>query len=95
MVMSVYAPDSKKSLEMCEECIANVITVLRECRKGGALDLHIAGDIKAELGLVYTIKNEEEELTKLYGPLMFARVRQGPWRFQKNHVVWNYERIWL
>ena len=36
MVMAVCAPDSKKSLEMCEECISSVVEVLREGRKGGA-----------------------------------------------------------
>ena len=36
MVMAVYAPDSKKNLEMYEECISSVVKVLREGRKGGA-----------------------------------------------------------
>ena len=69
MVMSVYAPDSKKSLEMYEECIASVVEVLREGRKGGAKNFYIAGDINVELGLMCTDENGEEELTKLYGPL--------------------------
>ena len=65
MVMSVYAPDSKKSLEMYEECIVRVVEVLSEGRKGGARNFHIAGDINVELGLMCTNDNEEEELAKL------------------------------
>ena len=68
MVMSVYAPDSRKSLEMYEECIASVVKVLREGRKGGVRNFYIPGDINVELGLMCTNENEEEELTKLYGP---------------------------
>ena len=30
MVMAVYAPDSKKSLEMHKECVSSVVKVLRE-----------------------------------------------------------------
>ena len=63
MVMSVYAPDPKKSLEMCEECIADVITVLRECRKGGALDLTLQET--SMQNWVWCIRLK----TKLYGPL--------------------------
>ena len=33
MVMAVYAPDSKKSLEMHEDCISSVVKVLREGRR--------------------------------------------------------------
>ena len=43
------APDSKKSLEMCAECSASVVKVLREGRKGGAKNFCIAGDINVEL----------------------------------------------
>ena len=59
-VMSVSAPDSKKSLEMHEECIARVVKVVHEGRKGGARNFHIAGDINVELGLMCTNENEEE-----------------------------------
>ena len=84
MVMAVYAPDSKKSLEMFEECISSVVKVLREGRKGSARDFNITGDFNVELGLMCTDENDEEELTKLYGPLCW---------FQKKHVVWDYGRI--
>ena len=33
MVTAVFAPDSKKSLEMYEECISSVVKVFRECRE--------------------------------------------------------------
>ena len=68
MVMSVYAPDSKKSLKMYEECIASVVKVLREGRKGGARNVYIAGDINVELGLMCTNENEEEELQQSRDP---------------------------
>ena len=35
MVMTVYAPDSKKSLEMYKKCVSSVVKVLREGRRGG------------------------------------------------------------
>ena len=68
MVMAVYAPDSKKSLEMFEECISSVVKVLREGRKGGARDFNITGDFNVELGLMCTDENDGEELTKSCGP---------------------------
>ena len=34
MVMAVHAPDSKKSLEMYEECVSSLVKILREGRKG-------------------------------------------------------------
>ena len=68
MVMAVNAPDSKKSLEMFEECIASVVKVLREGRESGAKNFCIAGDINVEMGLMCTDENGEEELTKLCGP---------------------------
>ena len=68
------------------------LQVLREGRKGGARNLYIAGNINVELGLMCTDENGEEELTSLYGP-MLARVRQVRWRFSKNLVVWDHERI--
>ena len=52
MVVAVYAPDSKKSLEMYEECISSVVKVLREGRKGGARDFYITRDFNVELGLM-------------------------------------------
>ena len=78
MVMSVYAPDSKKSPEMYGECIASVVEVLREGRKGGARNFYIAGDINVEFGLMCTNENEEEELTKLYGPLCWKGYDKDP-----------------
>ena len=69
MVMLVCAPDSKKSLEMHEECIASVVKVLREGREGGARNFYIAGYINVEFGLMCTDEKEEEEFTKLYGLL--------------------------
>ena len=53
---------------MFEECIASVVKVLREGRKGGGKNFYIAGDINVDLGLMCTDENEEEELTKLCGP---------------------------
>ena len=58
-------PDSKKSLEMYEECISSVVKVLREGRKTGARDFYITGDFNVELALTCTDDNEEEELKKL------------------------------
>ena len=39
VVIVVYAPDSKKSLEMYQKCISSVVKVLREGRTGGARGL--------------------------------------------------------
>ena len=58
IVMSVYPPDSKKSLEMHEECIASVVKVLREGRWCGARNLYIAGDISVELGLMVHMRTK-------------------------------------
>ena len=41
MVMSDNVPDSKRSLEMCEGCVANVVKVPREGRKVGARNFYI------------------------------------------------------
>ena len=49
--------------------ISSVVKVLREGRKGGARDFYITSDFNVELGLMCTGENDEEELTKLYGPL--------------------------
>ena len=68
MVMAVYAPDSKKSLEMYEECVSSVVKVLREGRRGGSKDFYITGDFNVELCLMCTDENDDEELTKMYGP---------------------------
>ena len=65
MVMSAYAPDTSKSLEMYEECIASVVKDLREGRTGGVRNFYNTRDIDVELGLMCTSENEEEELTKL------------------------------
>ena len=93
MVMSAYAPDTSKSLEMYEECIGSVVKHIREGRKGGARNFYIAGDIGVELGLMCTNENEEEELTKLYGPLCWQGYDKDPGGFKKNCVLWDYERI--
>ena len=66
MVMAVYAPDSKKSLGMYEECISSVVKVFREGRKAGARDFKITG----------TDENDNGELTKNVWSLVLARVRQ-------------------
>ena len=69
--------------------------VLREGRKGGARDFYITGHVNVELGLMCTDENDNEELTKMYGPLCWQGYDKdsGPGGFKKNHVVWNHERI--
>ena len=72
---------------MYEEYIASVVKVLCEGRKGGARNFYIAGDINAELGLMCTDENEEEEeLTKLYGPLCWQGYDKDPGGFKK--IMW-------
>ena len=90
--MAVYAPDSKKSLEMHEECISCVVKILREGRKGGARDFYITCDFNVELGLMCTDENDSEELTNMYGPLCWQGYDKDPGGFKK-HVVWDYERM--
>ena len=86
MVMAVYAPDTEKSLEMYEECISSVVKVLREGRKGGARDFYITVDFNVELCLMCTDENDEEELTKLYGPLCWQGYDKDPGGFKK--IMW-------
>ena len=93
MVMAVYAPDSKKSLEVYEECVSSVVKVPREGRSGGARDFYIASDFDVELGLMCTEENENEEPTKMYAPLCWQRYVKDPGGFKKKHVVWDYARI--
>ena len=66
--MAVYAPDSKKCLEMYEDCISNVFKVFREGRRGGARSFYSTGDFNVELGLMCKNEKDNEELTKMYGP---------------------------
>ena len=84
MVLSVLAPDSKKSVEMYEE--GSAVKVPREGRKVGAMNFYIAGDINVELGLMCTNENEEDELTKLYGPLCWQGYDKGTGGFKK--IMW-------
>ena len=93
MVMTVYAPDSKKSLEIYEECVSSVVKVLREGRRGGAKDFYITVDFNVELGLMCTEENDDEELTNMYGPSCWQGLDKDSGGFKKNHVVWDYERI--
>ena len=86
MVMSVCAPDTSKSMEMYEECIASVVKNIREGRKGGARNFYIAGDIGVELGLMCTNENEQEELTKLCGPLRLQGYDKDLAGFKKKYV---------
>ena len=63
---------------MYEECISSVVKVLREGRKGGAKGLYITGDFNEELGLMCTDESDEEELTKMYGPLCWQGYDKDP-----------------
>ena len=69
---------------MYEECIASVVKVLREGRKGGARNYYIAGDINVEFGLMCTDENDEEDLTKLYVPLCWQGNDKDPDGFKKS-----------
>ena len=69
-----------------EECISSVVEVLRESRKGGARDFCITGDFNVELGLMCTDENDEEELTKMYGPSCWHGHDKDPGGFNK--VTW-------
>ena len=84
MVMAVYAPDSKKSLESYEDCISSIAEVLREGRKGGARDFNITGDFNVELGLTCIDEKGNEELTKMYGPLCWQGYDKAPGGFKKS-----------
>ena len=83
-ILSVHAPDSKKSLEMNEECISRMVEVLREGREGGARDFRITGDFNVEWCLMCTDENDNEELTKMYGPLCWQGYDKDPGGFKKN-----------
>ena len=83
MVMTVYARDSKKSLELKAECVSSAVKVLREGHQGGARDFYITGDFNVELGLLCTDENDEEELTKMYGLLCWQGYDKYPGGFKK------------
>ena len=51
-VMTVYAPDREKDLDVYETCIGNVIQVLWEGQRGASKTFHIAGDLTVELLLL-------------------------------------------
>ena len=87
--------NSKKSLEMYENCIPSVVEVLWEGRKCGARDFYITSDFNVALGLMCTDENDNEELLGIYGPLCWQGYVKDPGGFKKNHVVWDHERIWL
>ena len=82
-MMAVYAPDSSKSLEMYEDCISSVTKALREGRRGGAKDFYSTGDFNVELGLMCTDEKDEEELTKMYGPLCWQGYDKDPGGFKR------------
>ena len=51
-VMTVYAPDREKDLDVYETCIGNVIQVLWEGQRAASKTFHIAGDLTVELLLL-------------------------------------------
>ena len=51
LVMTVYAPDSSKDMELYETCVLSVLRVLRERRRGGVNKFYVTGDINVELGI--------------------------------------------
>ena len=69
---------------MYKECISGVVTVLREGRKAGARDFYITGDFNVEPGLMCTDVNDNEELTKMSGPLCWQGYDKDLGGFKKN-----------
>ena len=86
MVMTVYAPDSKESLEVYEESVSSVVKVLREGRRVRAKDFNITGDFNAALGLMCADETRRRGADENVWSLMLARERQGPSRFQKKNM---------
>ena len=72
-----------KVLRMYEDCISSVVRVLREGRRDGARDFYITGDLNVELGLMCTNEKDNEELTKMYGPLCWQGYDNDPGGFKK------------
>ena len=83
MVMTVYAPDSKKNNWKCTKNVSPVWLKFSANRKGGARDFYITGDFNVELGLMCTDENDEEELTKMYGPSCWHGYDKDPDGFKK------------
>ena len=54
-VMTAYAPDCKKDLNVFETLIKNVTNIFWEGRRGEANDFYITGDFSVELGLLSAI----------------------------------------
>ena len=50
---------------------------------GGAKDFYITGDFNAELVLMCTEENDDEELTKMYGPSCWQGYYRDPGAFKK------------
>ena len=81
------------------KCTKNALQMwLKFCAKAVrvAKNFYIAGDINVEFSLMCTDENEEEELTKLYGPLRWQGYDKDPGGFflgEKKKVVRDHERI--
>ena len=71
---------------MYEECISSAVKVLREGRLCGARDFNNTGDLNVELGLMCTDENDEEELTKMCGPLCWQVYDKDLGGFKK--IMW-------
>ena len=54
-VMTAYAPDCKKDLDVYETFTWNVTNIFWKGRREGANDFYITGDFNVELGLLSTI----------------------------------------
>ena len=69
LVMAFHAPGCGKDLGVRETFILNVPRVLREGRRGGAREFYSTGDLRVELGLLFTDEEDIEEFNEMCGPL--------------------------
>ena len=79
-------PPTNGCEDTCDIFIPSTVQVLREGRMGGARDFKITGYLKAELVLICTDEKNNEELTKMYGPLCWEGYDNDPGGFKK--IMW-------
>ena len=85
-IMSVYAPDSGKSLDEYEEFMVHVKKILKNGGQHETKQFFVAGDLNIQLGLLCTGDGEDDELLDMYGPPCWQNYDADPGGFKK--LMW-------
>ena len=87
LVMAEYALNSSKSAVMYDAFNSSILQVVREERREGAKEFHIAGDLNVELRFMCGDEKDIEELMEKYGPLGGQRGQHSSWMRPEIDVV--------